>query len=92
MTGTFTTRLHDDGRAIALPPDNRRRPANVTTIVSPPASCYPQAKNPPSNALFVDGSAHFIGSEIAQAIWRALGTRNGGEPVDSSGFGMRAGS
>jgi prepilin-type processing-associated H-X9-DG protein len=33
------------------------------------------------NALFMDGSIHFITNSIAQATWRALGTRNGGEPV-----------
>ncbi|HEX4589364.1 MAG TPA: DUF1559 domain-containing protein, partial [Gemmataceae bacterium] len=38
------------------------------------------------NALFMDGSVHFISNAIPQATWRALGTRNGGEVVDTSGF------
>jgi prepilin-type N-terminal cleavage/methylation domain-containing protein/prepilin-type processing-associated H-X9-DG protein len=33
------------------------------------------------NGLFLDGSVRFITNSIAQATWRALGTRNGGEPV-----------
>jgi prepilin-type N-terminal cleavage/methylation domain-containing protein/prepilin-type processing-associated H-X9-DG protein len=33
------------------------------------------------NALFMDGSVRFITNSIAQDTWRALGTRNGGEPV-----------
>jgi prepilin-type N-terminal cleavage/methylation domain-containing protein/prepilin-type processing-associated H-X9-DG protein len=33
------------------------------------------------NALFMDGSVKFISNSIDQATWRALGTRNGGEPV-----------
>jgi prepilin-type processing-associated H-X9-DG protein len=33
------------------------------------------------NALFMDGSVRFIANSIPQATWRALGTRNGGEPV-----------
>ena len=38
------------------------------------------------NALFMDGSVHFITDSIPQLTWRALGTRNGGEVVDVSGF------
>jgi prepilin-type processing-associated H-X9-DG protein len=33
------------------------------------------------NALFMDGSVHFITNSIPQATWTALGTRNGGEVV-----------
>ena len=38
------------------------------------------------NTVFVDGSVHFITNSIPQATWRALGTRNGGEVVDLSGY------
>jgi type II secretory pathway pseudopilin PulG len=34
--------------------------------------------------LFMDGSVRFITNSIPQATWRALGTRNGGEPVGDS--------
>jgi prepilin-type processing-associated H-X9-DG protein len=33
------------------------------------------------NAIFLDGSGRFMNSTISQKIWRALGTRAGGEPV-----------
>jgi prepilin-type N-terminal cleavage/methylation domain-containing protein/prepilin-type processing-associated H-X9-DG protein len=33
------------------------------------------------NAMLMDGSVRFITGSIPQATWRALGTRNGGEPV-----------
>jgi prepilin-type N-terminal cleavage/methylation domain-containing protein/prepilin-type processing-associated H-X9-DG protein len=38
------------------------------------------------NTLFMDGSVRFITNSIPQATWRALGTRNGGEPVDASKY------
>jgi prepilin-type processing-associated H-X9-DG protein/prepilin-type N-terminal cleavage/methylation domain-containing protein len=31
------------------------------------------------NALFMDGSVHFVSNSISQPTWRALGTRAGGE-------------
>jgi prepilin-type N-terminal cleavage/methylation domain-containing protein/prepilin-type processing-associated H-X9-DG protein len=36
------------------------------------------------NVLFMDGSVRFIGSSIDQALWHAMGTRNGGEPIGGS--------
>ena len=33
------------------------------------------------NALLLDGSVRFVNNSISQATWRALGTRNGGEPL-----------
>ncbi|AMV39664.1 DUF1559 domain-containing protein [Planctomyces sp. SH-PL62] len=38
------------------------------------------------NALMGDGSARFVTSTIAPTVWRALGTVNGGEVVDSSSY------
>jgi prepilin-type processing-associated H-X9-DG protein len=35
------------------------------------------------NVLFADGSIRFITNGITLAAWRALGTRSGGEAVDS---------
>ncbi len=29
------------------------------------------------NALFLDGSIHFVNNDIARDVWRALGTRSG---------------
>ena len=36
------------------------------------------------NALFMDGSVRFVPTTVDQAIWRAMGTRNGGEPLGGS--------
>ncbi|HTU90799.1 MAG TPA: DUF1559 domain-containing protein [Gemmataceae bacterium] len=38
------------------------------------------------NALFCDGSVHFITNGINVATWQALGSAQGGEPVDASQF------
>jgi prepilin-type N-terminal cleavage/methylation domain-containing protein/prepilin-type processing-associated H-X9-DG protein len=38
------------------------------------------------NVAFVDGSVHFIRDTIAFPVWQALGTRSGGETVDSSQY------
>ena len=39
------------------------------------------------NALFADGHVHWINNTINISVWRALGTRNGGELIpDSDSF------
>ncbi len=38
------------------------------------------------HALFMDGSARPINEKISIKVWRALGTRNGGELIPNSGF------
>jgi prepilin-type N-terminal cleavage/methylation domain-containing protein/prepilin-type processing-associated H-X9-DG protein len=48
----------------------------------PPSSQHPGGVN----ALMGDGSVRFIKSTIGLSVWRALGTRNGGEITSSSDF------
>jgi prepilin-type N-terminal cleavage/methylation domain-containing protein/prepilin-type processing-associated H-X9-DG protein len=36
------------------------------------------------NVLYMDGSIRFVGNSIDQATWRAMGTRNGGEPLGNN--------
>jgi prepilin-type N-terminal cleavage/methylation domain-containing protein/prepilin-type processing-associated H-X9-DG protein len=38
------------------------------------------------NVVFADGSVHFITDQINFVTWQALGTRSGGETVDSSQY------
>ena len=38
------------------------------------------------NVLLMDGSVRFVKSGISQAAWLSLGTRAGGEVIDSTGF------
>ncbi|MGC8639974.1 MAG: H-X9-DG-CTERM domain-containing protein [Isosphaeraceae bacterium] len=34
------------------------------------------------NVLMGDGSVRFVRESVSRAVWRALGTRNGGELVE----------
>jgi len=38
------------------------------------------------NVLTMDGSVHFVRDSIDARVWSALGTRRGGDLVDSSVF------
>jgi len=38
------------------------------------------------NSLFGDGSVRHISNSIEENVWRALGTKSGGEVVDSTGY------
>jgi prepilin-type N-terminal cleavage/methylation domain-containing protein/prepilin-type processing-associated H-X9-DG protein len=48
----------------------------------PPSSYHPGGVN----VLFGDGTVRFVKDTVALRVWRALGTRNGGEVVSSSDF------
>ncbi len=39
-----------------------------------------------ANVLFADGRVQFVRDSVALSIWRAIGTRNGGEVVSSSAY------
>jgi prepilin-type N-terminal cleavage/methylation domain-containing protein/prepilin-type processing-associated H-X9-DG protein len=51
-------------------------------IQVPPSSAHPGGVN----VLFGDGSVHFIKDSVALNVWRALGTRNGGEVLSNSDY------
>ncbi len=38
------------------------------------------------NALFADGSVHFVKDSISPVTWRALGTIAGGEVISSDSY------
>ncbi len=50
--------------------------------ISRAGSCHPGGVN----ALFADGSVHFIKNAISQSTWWALGTRAGGEVISSDSY------
>jgi prepilin-type processing-associated H-X9-DG protein len=55
--------------------------ANMPMVV-PPSSQHPGGVN----TLFGDGSVRFIKDAVSLQIWRALGTRNGGEAISSDSY------
>ncbi len=57
------------------------REGNSTT--APTYAVIPSRSHHPGavSTLLMDGSVHQVGSEIDVAVWQALGTRAGGEPV-----------
>src|SRR5208337_351203 len=58
-----------------------------TSMVNVSVQIPPSSEHPGGvNLLLGDGSVRFIKSAIALGVWRALGTRNGGEIISSSDF------
>jgi prepilin-type processing-associated H-X9-DG protein len=63
--------------------DNRYAPCNTNR----PYQVAARSKHTNGvNVLFCDGSVHFLANSISIATWQALGTMNGGEPVDASQY------
>jgi prepilin-type N-terminal cleavage/methylation domain-containing protein/prepilin-type processing-associated H-X9-DG protein len=54
-----------------------------TTVVSYAAMTARSYHSAGVNTLFMDGSVRLINNTINVTTWRALGTRNGGEPLNS---------
>ncbi len=55
----------------------------IGSIQPPPGMTTARSNHPGGvNTLMGDGSVRFVSQSIAQAVWRGLGTRNGGELVD----------
>lgn len=66
-------------------------PPNSNTCLNanqPPKGAWSTSSQHPGgvNALFGDGHVKWIGSDINVHVWRALGTRNGGEIIPNDSF------
>jgi prepilin-type N-terminal cleavage/methylation domain-containing protein/prepilin-type processing-associated H-X9-DG protein len=64
------------------------QPTCANTVRSTEAACATTATSlhrSGANSLFLDGHVLFQGDRIDARVWRALGTRNGGEIIDSIG-------
>jgi prepilin-type processing-associated H-X9-DG protein len=57
-------------------------PANPPCATGTPTHIAARSKHPGGvNALFADGSVHFMSETIALAVWQGLGTSKGAEAV-----------
>src|SRR5262249_8807345 len=65
------------------PPNGRtcRYTANGT-VMSTANSMHPGGVN----VMMLDGSVKFVKSTVAMSVWRAIGTRNGGEVVSATDY------
>lgn len=71
--------LHGQHQYQHVSPPNKRSCGFFSTMraTMPPSSRHPNGVN----VLFGDGSLRYVTNNIDLQIWRALGSRNGGEPV-----------
>ena len=83
--GRWARSLYDHGIGINDPFCQRKLSAGLLPIRI--ASC-PAGSNHPKGAhvAFADGHVSFIRQEISLPIWRALGSRNGGEAISDQSF------
>jgi len=56
-----------------------RREGKTATVLMYPAATARSHHPGGVNALWLDGSVRFVPSAVAPAVWRAAGTRAGGE-------------
>jgi prepilin-type N-terminal cleavage/methylation domain-containing protein/prepilin-type processing-associated H-X9-DG protein len=59
----------------------RRREGKTATLATYSAVTARSFHTGGGNALLMDGSVRFVANSISQAVWRALGTRAGGEVI-----------
>jgi prepilin-type processing-associated H-X9-DG protein len=54
----------------------------LSGVYTPPGPCTARSNHPGGvNAAMADGSARFFSQSLNRQVWRALGTRAGGEAV-----------
>jgi type II secretory pathway pseudopilin PulG len=75
---TFVSYTHSDGRTYDID-FNSREEGTSTTLLSYAAVTSRSYHAGHVHTLFMDGSVRSVSNEIARPVWRALGTRAGGE-------------
>ena len=76
---TFVSYLHTDGRTYDIDYNSRQEGSNDTIKTYAAITARSYHTGGVVNALMMDGSIRAVAPSIALPIWRALGTRNGGE-------------
>jgi prepilin-type N-terminal cleavage/methylation domain-containing protein/prepilin-type processing-associated H-X9-DG protein len=78
---TFVAYVHTDGRTYDIDYNSRQEGQSATRPSY--AAVTARSYHPGTiNALFMDGSVRSISDQIERRVWRALGTRGGGEVID----------
>jgi prepilin-type N-terminal cleavage/methylation domain-containing protein len=77
---TFVPYVHTDGRTYDVDFNSRQEGTSATQSTYAAVTARSYHANG-VNVAVMDGSVHFVRQEVSQAVWRAGGTRAGGEAV-----------
>jgi prepilin-type processing-associated H-X9-DG protein len=82
MLGSLAYTLYDNTLSINSPSCFNTVKSTYVHLAISASSLHPGG----ANVLFVDGHVKFVSQSISSSVWRAAGTRSGGEVISSEAF------